>query len=134
MNRIYICRREHIMEKITADFDLLCDGHVITFELLRKLHFFKLTEMALLTDPLTDEPVGNRMRVETRKWHKQIIYWLLIHTVDPDGQDKINRMIDRNLIRGLAKRDSSQLRGWKVLACLLCIRDYITGKCAEVDD
>ena len=122
------------MEKITADFDLLCDTHIVMYELLRKLHFLKLIETLYLVDPLTEEVIGYRMHTEIRKWHEDIIYWLLVNTVDPYGQDVINRLIDRNLITGLSKRDSSRHRGWKVLLWLTCWKSILFGKCEEVDD
>lgn len=122
------------MKKITVPFDLLCDSHILLFELLKKIHFLKVIETVYLTDPLLiDEIICSRVTIEIPKWRGHIIDWLLGHCIDPDGQDKINRLIDRGVVGQIPKKDSSKLWGWKVLFWILCWKDIITGKIYEED-
>lgn len=101
------------MKKETYDIDIFCDSQQVLAQYLEEKHLLKINKTYGLVDPiLTDKYNGTRIEVTTSHLYREVLEWTLGHVIDPDGMDKINRLIDRGLIGGSPKQDSSKLYGW----------------------
>lgn len=113
------------MKKETYDIDIFCDSQQVLAQYLEEKHLLKINKTYGLVDPiLTDKYNGTRIEVTTSHLYREVLEWTLGHVIDPDGMDKINRLIDRGLIGGSPKQDSSKLYGWIIEYFILKMLGY----------
>lgn len=106
--------------------EIYCDGQIVLMGALDKSHIIKVVASQSYADPLTDTYLESVIKFYTWSFLVKPIMWCSRHCIDPDGQDKLNRLIDRGFGNGkLCKRDSSKLWGWEVLYLVNCIVNFL---------
>lgn len=103
------------MKKSLIQKDLLCDGNILLFDLYEKMHIVERKEIVIFDDPITEKWLCTRVQARVPRWFLSIFGWTMRHSVDPEGQDRINLLIARGMINDIKERDSSKLWGWRIV-------------------
>ena len=82
----------------TVSIDIFCDRQAHLFLRLNKIGITKLIDCGHAYDEITNYLICQRVIVSIPSWFEGILDWLVMHHIDPEGQDRIDRLIKRGLV------------------------------------
>lgn len=86
------------MKKVKVQYDLFSDKQIDAVEFLEKRHLLKVYDYQNLADPVADIFICKRLFIETYKIFDPILSKIIMLSIDQDGQDRIDRLMNRGLV------------------------------------
>ena len=87
------------MKKIEIDSDVFCMSQQKAVLKMHNLHLITIKGVKNLEDPVTDRKVGYRLLIEMPAVFRNIYALVLTTSIDQEGKEHIERLINRGLIK-----------------------------------